>query len=228
MAGVWVYTLVPVAGMGIGAAITTLRKPGPKLTSALQHFAAGVVFAAAAAEILPDLKQEGAAMPLILGGMIGVAAMIMIKILGENWPGSAGFIVMIATDVVVDGLVLGIGFAAGPQQGLLLTIALTLEVLFLGVAMALRLGEGTRTPFQVIAVTMAIALLLPLAALAGGPISTLPPPVVIGFFSFGLVALLYLVTEELLVEAHEVAETPIITAMFFVGFLALIALEETL
>ena len=42
---------------------------------------------------------------------------------------------------------------------------------------------------------------------------------------FGLVALLYLVTEELLVEAHEVPEIPMTTAAFFVGFLALLVIE---
>ena len=43
--------------------------------------------------------------------------------------------------------------------------------------------------------------------------------------SFGAAALLYLVTEELLTEAHEVPETPWLTAMFFVGFLSLFLLE---
>ena len=39
-------------------------------------------------------------------------------------------------------------------------------------------------------------------------------------------ALLYLVTEELLVEAHERPDTPFISAMFFVGFLGLLLIEE--
>mgnify|MGYP000439235608 CR=1 FL=1 len=43
---------------------------------------------------------------------------------------------------------------------------------------------------------------------------------------FGTAALLYLVTEELLVEAHEKPDTPLISSMFFVGFLALLTLEE--
>ena len=47
-----------------------------------------------------------------------------------------------------------------------------------------------------------------------------------GVFAFGLMALLYLVTEELLVEAHEAPDKPWITAMFFAGFLLLILLEE--
>lgn len=42
---------------------------------------------------------------------------------------------------------------------------------------------------------------------------------------FAVAALLYLVTEELLVEAHEVPETPLSTAAFFIGFLMLMLID---
>lgn len=42
----------------------------------------------------------------------------------------------------------------------------------------------------------------------------------------GIAALLFLVTEELISEVHEaVADTPLLTSLFFAGFLALYALE---
>lgn len=41
----------------------------------------------------------------------------------------------------------------------------------------------------------------------------------------GVAALLYLVTEELLVEAHEVRENTVTTAMFIVGFLVLLMVD---
>lgn len=132
MTGAWLYTLIPLLAMVLGAAATTVRRPGPRLTSGIQHFAAGVVFAATATEILPDLKGKGAAVPVFIGGMIGLGVMLLIRELGSRASGSMGFYVTMAPDILVDGLVLGIGFAAGPRQGLLLTIALTLEVLFWG------------------------------------------------------------------------------------------------
>ena len=46
-------------------------------------------------------------------------------------------------------------------------------------------------------------------------------------FAFSLIALHYLVVEELLVEAHTEPESPLITALFFAGFLLLLVLEET-
>jgi ZIP family zinc transporter len=45
---------------------------------------------------------------------------------------------------------------------------------------------------------------------------------------FATAALLYLVTEELLVEAHETTETPLLTAAFFIGFIAFLTLELSL
>ena len=40
-------------------------------------------------------------------------------------------------------------------------------------------------------------------------------------------ALLYLVTEELLTEAHETEDTPLLTATFFAGFLLILVLSFT-
>ena len=47
----------------------------------------------------------------------------------------------------------------------------------------------------------------------------------VGVLAFGVAALLFLVTEELLREAHEVPETPWLTSAFFAGFLLLMLLE---
>jgi zinc transporter, ZIP family len=49
-----------------------------------------------------------------------------------------------------------------------------------------------------------------------------------GVLAFGSAALLYLVTEELLVEAHSVGETPLMSSLFFAGFLVLLVIEMLL
>ncbi len=73
-----------------------------------------------------------------------------------------------------------------------------------------------------------MVLLLPIGSLASVPIFALPLPYPTGFLAFGLVALLYLVTAEVLVEAHETPDKPWITAMFFAGFLLLLLLADLL
>jgi zinc transporter, ZIP family len=149
-----------------------------------------------------------------------------LKAFEARFKGPMALLAAIGIDILVDGLVLGLAFVAGEKAGFLLTIALTLEVLFLGLTLTNELAETYRSRLRIIVIVSALALLLPIGALAAVPVATLSPVMVAGFLSFGLMALLYLVTEELLVEAHEKPDTPLISSMFFVGFLALLTLEE--
>lgn len=222
------YTLVPLIAVILGATATVLRPPSAGLQSGVQHFAAGVVFAAAASEILPDLKHGNSVWAVVIGGGVGIITMLAIKHYSRRAKGPLAIASVTAIDILIDGLVLGISFAAGARQGLLLTVALTVEVLFLGLTLAAVLTETISSRWRVVALTGAIGLGLPLGALLGGPVGSLPGPVLTGFYAFGLIALLYLVTEELLVEAHETQDTPLITSMFFIGFLLLLIFEEVL
>ena len=222
----WIYTLIPAAAAILGAAIAANLRPGAVLVSAIQHLAAGVVFAAAAGEILPDLKTVGSPWATLVGGAVGVAAMLGVRMLERRAAGPVGLLTVTGIDILVDGLVLGIAFASAARAGFLLTVALTVEVLFLGLTVASELGEGGASKWKVVGATAGLVLLLPLGALLGGPVGSMPAPVQGGFLAFGLIALLYLVTEELLVEAHESEDRPWVTAMFFVGFLLLLLLDE--
>ena len=222
------YTLVPVAAVLLGSLVALLRRPGEAVVSAMQHLAAGVVFAAAATEILPQVLHQASPAATLLGGGFGVAVMLGLKQIEERFAGKLALLAAVGLDILVDGLVLGLAFIAGAKAGMLLTIALTLEVPFLGLSVTTELAEGMRSKLRVLAIVAGLALMLPLGALAAIPVAALPPVVIAGFLSFGLMALLYLVTEELLVEAHAKPDTPLISAMFFVGFLVLLLIEESL
>lgn len=222
------YAFVPVIAVFLGALVTQWRRPGPTLESALQHLAAGVVFGAAAVEILPQVKHDASILTTGIGGALGVLTMLGVKSIEGRWHGPIALVAAIGIDVFVDGLVLGLAFLAGAKAGLLLTIALTLEILFLGVTVSHELADTIRSKVKVVAATVALALLLPLGTLVSYPVAALPMHLIGGFLAFGLMALLYLVTEELLVEAHEKPDSPLISALFFVGFLGLLLVEETL
>src|SRR5262249_42451954 len=144
------YTALPVAAMIIGGVIAALRPPGPRLRSYLQHFAAGVVFSAIAVELLPDARRQYALFALLLGFSLGVSVMLGIKWLSERFGPTAqseseqptSFIVMVGIDVFIDGLLIGLSFVLGAHEGKLLTIALTTEVLSLGLAVSTALGKA--------------------------------------------------------------------------------------
>ena len=222
------FTLIPVAAVLLGSLVAVVRRPSEAVVSAMQHLAAGVVFAAAAVEILPQVMHEGSPVATFIGGAIGIIVMLSLKAIEGRAKGPIAMLAAVGVDILIDGLVLGLAFVAGGKAGVLLTIALTLEVLFLGLTVTTELGEAIRSKVRIVAITVGIALLLPIGAALATPVALFPPVVIAGFLSFGLMALLYLVTEELLVEAHKKPDTPLISAMFFIGFLGLLLIEEIL
>lgn len=235
LAGVMMFAAVPAAAVIVGGVVAAVRTLGPKVQSAVQHVAAGVLFAALATELLPDVVHRRLPWVTLGGFALGVIAMLLLKALArrleereEKTAPSAlptSLLLASALDIALDGLLIGVSFAAGERQGLLITIAMTLEVLFLGVATAAAV-RGLNARRLVLATTITFAVLLMAGAGIGAYFLASASPIVLdGVLSFGVAALLYLVTEELLTEAHEVDETPVLTSMFFVGFLALLMIE---
>lgn len=101
-------------------------------------------------------------------------------------------------------------------------MALSLEVLFLGVSVAMALSADGGKGRKIIGTTASLAALLFIGAGAGTLIlAGVSGAVLDALLSFSMAAILYLVIEELLIEAHEVEETPLLTATFFAGFIVL-------
>ncbi len=230
-------TLIPVLATVVGGTLAAFRVPKASTRSLVQHFAAGVVMAVVAGELLPEMTREHRPVGVLLGFILGVGVMLVIKQFTERLgsvDGSAstrktGLLLAVAIDVLLDGLLIGVGFAAGERVGMLLVFALTLELLFLGVSVAASLTEAGYARARIVATVAALALLVVVGATLGGSlfagITGLALEIVL---SFGAAALMYLVIEELLTEAHEVQETPLITSAFFAGFVTLYLVELAL
>jgi ZIP family zinc transporter len=229
------YALIPAITMILAGIWAVLRAPNENTRSALMHFAAGVVFAVVAVEFLPDLVHEHSVLATAVGFTLGTAAMLGVRLWSEkrakknlekSETASGSLIVATAVDIVVDGLMLGIGFAAGAKQGILLTVALAFELISLGLAVALELKQGRLSRGRIFSSIVALSGLFILGAVAGSAaLSLMSGALLAGVIAFGAAALLFLVTEELLTEAHEVAENPLLTSAFFIGFLAVFLLE---
>ncbi len=232
--GVLGFAAIPAFAVVAGGAIAAVRTPGPRVRSGVQHLAAGVLFAALATELLPDVVHRRLPWATLGGFALGVMTMLLLKALsrrlearseGKEAGAPTSLLLASGLDIALDGLLIGVSFAIGERQGLLVTIAMTLEVLFLGVATAAAM-DGPKGRARVLATTATFAALLLIGASVGAYVLAGASPLVMDtVLSFGVAALLYLVTEELLTEAHEVDETPLLTSMFFVGFLVLLMME---
>ena len=214
--------------MGLAGVWAVLHPPGDRWRSALMHFAAGVVFAVVAVELLPDLVHEHSVVYTALGFALGTAAMLGVRALnrGAHKIGSGSLLAATAADISVDGLMLGIGFAAGARQGILLTIALVFEMISLGLAVALKLQQEFTEKIAVLGrIAMLAGLFILAAGLGSAALAQISGRLLAGVIAFGAAALLFLVTEELLTEAHEIPENAWLTSAFFIGFLVVFLLE---
>lgn len=229
---VFLFTLPALLVATLGGVFAAWRPPSEQKTAVIQHFAAGIVFAATALELLPKERSEKA-LPVIIGFAIGIVLMLSLRWLAASiekrdeasrFP--TGLLIVTGLDLLIDGLVLGMAFAAGEKSGVLLAVALTLEVLFLALSVSAAISKAGGGRVIAMAAPPALALVLSAGAVFGrlffGGLSPFPFAVLLGV---GIVALLYLVVEELLVEAHEVAETPWSIAAFFLGFLLFLIIE---
>jgi ZIP family zinc transporter len=135
--------------------------------------------------------------------------------LGEN-AFNYGLIAATFIDVAVDGFIIGAGFAAGGNTGLILALGLSVELLFLGLSLVSNTIKGWRVVFMSVALA---GVVLTGTLLGNYLLSGASTSVISAILAFGVAALLYLVTDELLVEAHTIEEKPSSTLWLFAGFL---------
>lgn len=218
---------IPALVASLGGLLAIFWNPSHQTRSLIQHFAAGVVLAALAVEVLPEIGREHApAWILITSFTIGGLMMYIMKLwsmrlekktehMGEN-AFNYGLIAATFIDVAVDGFIIGAGFAAGGNTGLILALGLSVELLFLG----LSLVSNTIHGWRVVVMSVALAgVVLGCSVLGNYLLLGASSSIISAMLAFGVAALLYLVTDELLVEAHTIEEKPSSTLWLFAGFL---------
>ena len=170
-----------------------------------------------------DLRGVPIAARDVLGAMEGAASVTIAT------PLPLSLLMAVAIDFLLDGLLLGVGFAAGARIGILLALAEAAEQLSVGLALAGELQSTRMARGRVLLFVSALGSLVFVSAVAGATVlSGMRDGAMEIVLSFGAAALLYLVTNELLREAHEERESVGGTAMFFIGFLAFLVIGMTL
>jgi ZIP family zinc transporter len=196
------------------------------------------VLAALAGEVLPDLRKEGHLGAVLLGFSAGVVLLLALGVFADRqeeaaekppWAAAGslpvGLLAAVAIDLLIDGLLVGLGATLGSKQGLIITVALTVEILFLAVSVSIGLLDKQVSRGRAGLVSGSLGLFCAVGAIVGATLlGSASATVLAAVLAFGASALLYLVVEELLVEVHEAKETPVLAAMFFVGFIALFAI----
>jgi len=151
-------------------------------------------------------------------------------------------VIPMAIDFVLDGILMGLSFAAaagsgddtessedsGPSAGLIIVISLSVEKITLGSSTTLAMIKSGVSKFTALGVVTALAASMFLGAAFGATVvaSLQGTPIFYSAIAFGVASLLWLVTEELLEEAHEVKDTTMTPVYFFAGFLIPMVLDK--
>jgi ZIP family zinc transporter len=230
MQSVFLYALIPFVTFILGGNVAKIRKPSDTWRSAIQHFTSGVVFAVVAIDLLPDIIKDHAPYEMAIGFSCGIILMLFIRAYAEkieaNHPNHEqatlpiALLGIVAVNVVVDGFLIGVSFVANEQTGQFLSLALGLEMFLLGLALSVSLSQTKLHWFSSsLIITLLAATVVISAVLSYLLIQFIPSSGITLIMAFGLASLIYLVTEELLREAHQLPDNAYITAAFFIGFL---------
>lgn len=165
----------------------------------------------------------------VVGFALGLLLMLGIKLASHGGGGHGSAMSLTVTagvDTLVDGFVIGLGFVVGGGTGALLAVALAIELFFLGLSASASLGQSGKSPRFMLAVAVGLGLLVMIGSAAGVILlGGASGAVITAVLAFGAIALLYLVTEELLVNVRSVPETPTHTLVLFTGFILVFVIE---
>ena len=225
--------LAASAGL-LGGVVALFWSPNVRARSAIQHFAAGAVLSAVASSVIPEAESLGSISGILGGFAAGGLVMIILKWVvvkfeekeerGGRLP--IGLAAAAAIDTLVDGALITAGFFSGDQLGTLLVAALALELFFLTLSVGSEFRKGKFQSWQGLVITSGIsALLLVGAFLASLILRAASEATIAIWLAFGAAALIYLIAEELLVEAIQAEKSLLSTAMLFAGFLVLLAFK---
>ena len=228
--------LLPALSVLAGALVVRFWQPTSVTLAAVQHFTAGLVLSAVAVELMGDLVSTPHFVAVVTGFVVGVLFMLAIgKITQraessqEQVGGSSGLIFAVGVALFVDGLLVGTALTLGAKRGVLIALALTIEAFFLALSTCSTLRTRRAGRREMLLVPFLLAVLVVTGVLTARFFSVqLDGALLVGTLSFATAALLYLVVEELLVEAHQGEDRGITPAFFFAGFLLLYVLQHWL
>ena len=138
----------------------------------------------------------------------------------------------VVVDAAVDGLLIGLAYIASSKAGLSMAIATCIEMGFLGLAFSSQVRSSTSSCM----VHFGIVALPPVGMVVAGVAGNLlgqqlmqQQLLFVGFIAFSTVALLFLVTQELLADGQQKSQGNVyINACFFLGLWAGMMLDKAL
>lgn len=240
-----IFMLAPAVATGLGGlAVYPMASPSQRLLDTLLGGAAGVMLAATSFSLLVPAFDEGDLGKVLIGFALGGVAIALLDGLMPHLharfiphEGSAeskridrrGWMVLAALTIhnFPEGMAVGVAFAAGgPDLGIPLALAISVQNIPEGAAGAFPLVAAGRPRWQAALVAFASGVVEPVAAFAAFGIVELIGGLLPFALAFSAAAMLYVVVDELLPEAHERGFYRETSLALLIGFAVMMALDN--
>ncbi len=229
------YSILPLVFTLAGGMLAAFRRLPASLTTAVQRFASGAVFAAIAIELLPDVVRAHS-MEGIAGFGLGVVAMIVTNWLSRRWerPGEENdrrlpsLISGAVTSLPIAGLLIGGGFVVGVREGQLLTLVATVEALAVALTLITALNKAGMQRGKLLLVVVALAVQIIAGVAAGARFMWARAGADLDLVFAVCLAALLLRAMESLVESYDDHPSPWGLALFFAGVVLFLLLGRSL
>ena len=226
--------------MVVGGLLGSRFRPGRRLRGIVAHLVGGLVLGIAAADLMPAASDSGHPLALAIGFCLGFSLLIVINAVlddpddadqvmdNSDRPRPMALLMLpFLVDSSIDGLVVGISSEAA-QQGWVIPVAVALEMGLATLGLGTLLGRGagrwrSMMAGGLMACTYLIGLTISVLLTNG-----LQGPPLTATLAFGTAALIYLVVEEVMKEAHTRGEddSSVVNVAFFLGLLCIWLLDS--
>lgn len=225
---VLLFCLFPVATIFTAGLLVFVVKPKPRFVHVIQAFAAGVLLAGIATELMPRLNFHQHPALLTIAFFAGLALMLGLNKLNPGCCGGgnphkplAPFITAFALEFFINGILIALAGVVSLLAGMLVGISMAICCFVCGTAVAVRLHEKQYGARAHALVMLSLALL----PIIGGVLSLLllihlPGTVISAILAFGVSVLLYIASADLLLSALK-ENGSFVKIAFFCGFIVI-------
>lgn len=202
-------TLFAGMAMPVGAWIASFRGVGrnwlqEELRHAVMAFGGGALMSAVALVLVPEGIKQLSVFTAVVCFSIGGLAFMGLDILLDRWNSPAGQLVAMLSDFIPEAIALGASFALGGEAGLLLAGLMALQNLPEGFNACRELkAASSLTANQIVIAFALMALLGPVAGLAGLFWLSHYPAVVSGIMLFAGAGILYLIFDDIAPQSKQ-------------------------
>ena len=226
---VLLLAMLPALGNFAGGVLAEIFPASERRLSVALHLAAGIIIAVIGVELMPRTLDAAAPWLVVLAFCLGGGSSILIKSLmhrlearsgGETSARSWMIYIAVATDLFSDGLMIGAGSVVSFQLALLLALAQIVADVPEGYATIanLRNRKVARRTRLLLSASFAIPILVA-ATLSYWFLRDQSPAWQMSALAFSAGLLIVAAVEDMVAEAHEIAEDfPLATAAFIGGF----------